>query len=97
MSKAATTELPVDRLGSWLERAIPGFHDLQAAHKFPGGQSNPTFLLEAGSGRYVLRRKPPGRCWPRRTPWIANTACCARWNPPLCRCRGRSRCATTTP
>ncbi|MBP6381152.1 MAG: phosphotransferase [Pseudomonadales bacterium] len=60
MSKAATTELPVDRLGSWLERAIPGFHDLQAAHKFPGGQSNPTFLLEAGSGRYVLRRKPPG-------------------------------------
>jgi aminoglycoside phosphotransferase (APT) family kinase protein len=28
--------------------------------QFRGGQSNPTYLLEADSGRYVLRRKPPG-------------------------------------
>lgn len=28
--------------------------------QFKGGQSNPTYLLEAQSGRYVLRRKPPG-------------------------------------
>jgi aminoglycoside phosphotransferase (APT) family kinase protein len=28
--------------------------------KFAGGQSNPTFLLNARSGRYVLRRQPPG-------------------------------------
>ena len=29
--------------------------------KFPTGQSNPTYLIEAASGRYVLRRKPPGK------------------------------------
>ncbi|NNF39974.1 MAG: phosphotransferase, partial [Woeseiaceae bacterium] len=29
--------------------------------QFKGGQSNPTYLLEAASGRYVLRRKPPGK------------------------------------
>jgi aminoglycoside phosphotransferase (APT) family kinase protein len=29
--------------------------------KFMGGQSNPTYLIEAESGRYVLRRKPPGQ------------------------------------
>ena len=28
--------------------------------QFQGGQSNPTFLLNAASGRYVLRRKPAG-------------------------------------
>jgi aminoglycoside phosphotransferase (APT) family kinase protein len=28
--------------------------------KFKGGQSNPTYLIEAASGRYELRRKPPG-------------------------------------
>jgi len=60
MSKTATTELPVERLGPWLERAIPDFRGLRTARKFAGGQSNPTFLLEADSGRYVLRRKPPG-------------------------------------
>jgi aminoglycoside phosphotransferase (APT) family kinase protein len=60
MRKAAPTDLPVARLGAWLEQAIPDFHGLQDARKFAGGQSNPTFLLEAASGRYVLRRKPPG-------------------------------------
>ena len=29
--------------------------------KFPTGQSNPTYLIDAASGRYVLRRKPPGK------------------------------------
>ncbi|MBM3526004.1 MAG: phosphotransferase family protein, partial [Alphaproteobacteria bacterium] len=40
---------------------MPGFSGLRGARKFPGGQSNPTFLLEADSGEYVLRRKPPGQ------------------------------------
>ena len=31
-----------------------------AVSQFRGGQSNPTFLLEAGGRRYVLRKKPPG-------------------------------------
>ncbi len=29
--------------------------------QFGGGQSNPTYRLTAPSGRYVLRRKPPGK------------------------------------
>lgn len=28
--------------------------------KFRGGQSNPTYLIDAGGRRYILRRKPPG-------------------------------------
>lgn len=60
MSKPAPSDLPVARLGPWLEQAIPDFRGLRTVQKFPGGQSNPTFLLEADSGRYVLRRKPPG-------------------------------------
>ena len=52
--------LPIESLGRYLEGHIPGFRGLQAGVKFPGGQSNPTFRLEAESGRYVLRRKPPG-------------------------------------
>ena len=60
MSKAAPTDLPVEKLGAWLEQAVGDFRGLHTARKFAGGQSNPTFLLEADSGRYVLRRKPPG-------------------------------------
>ncbi len=33
-------------------------------HQFKGGQSNPTYLLETPSRRYVLRRKPPGKLLP---------------------------------
>lgn len=56
----AQQNLPLERLGTCLERAIPGFCGLREVRKFPGGQSNPTYLLEAESGRYVLRRKPSG-------------------------------------
>jgi aminoglycoside phosphotransferase (APT) family kinase protein len=48
-------------LGRYLEAEIPGFAGLQAIDKFPSGQSNPTYLLTAASGRYVLRAKPPGQ------------------------------------
>ena len=34
--------------------------DWPRQRKFPGGQSNPTWLLSAASGRYVLRSKPHG-------------------------------------
>jgi len=57
-------QLPVARLGSYLAAQIPGFGSLEKAEKFEGGQSNPTFLLTASSGRYVLRRKPPGEVLP---------------------------------
>ncbi len=53
-------DLDVDKLSRYLESVIDGFSTLTGAEKFSGGQSNPTYLLTARSGRYVLRRKPPG-------------------------------------
>lgn len=57
---SAANALDVDALAPYLEAAIPGFHGLKSAEKFKAGQSNPTYLLTAESGRYVLRAKPPG-------------------------------------
>ncbi|RUW59855.1 phosphotransferase family protein [Mesorhizobium sp. M7A.F.Ca.US.008.03.1.1] len=48
-------------LAPYLEANIPGFCRLAAIEKFKSGQSNPTYLLTAASGRYVLRAKPPGQ------------------------------------
>jgi aminoglycoside phosphotransferase (APT) family kinase protein len=48
-------------LAPYLEDHIPGFAGLRAIEKFSSGQSNPTYLLKADSGRYVLRAKPPGQ------------------------------------
>ena len=53
--------LNLEKLGAYLEHSIEGFIGLDGAEKFSGGQSNPTYLLNAASGRYVLRSKPPGR------------------------------------
>ena len=47
-------------LASYLEANLEGFRGPLKATKFKGGQSNPTYLVEAASGDYVLRRKPPG-------------------------------------
>ncbi len=47
-------------LAAALEAAIPGFRGPLTATKFKGGQSNPTYRLDAASGPLVLRRKPPG-------------------------------------
>lgn len=48
------------KLNTYLERHVGGFRGLVKTEKFPGGQSNPTWLLSAASGRYVLRSKPHG-------------------------------------
>jgi aminoglycoside phosphotransferase (APT) family kinase protein len=53
--------LPEAELARYLEAQLPGFRGPLTATKFKGGQSNPTFGIEAASGRYVLRRKPPGQ------------------------------------
>ncbi|MBN3817668.1 phosphotransferase [Paraburkholderia sp. Se-20369] len=55
-----TQQLDIARLTRYLEDHVPGFEGPVDAEKFAGGQSNPTFLLHARSGRYVLRRQPPG-------------------------------------
>jgi aminoglycoside phosphotransferase (APT) family kinase protein len=54
---------PEDTSGfdAWGSAHIPGFVGPSVATKFPTGQSNPTFLIENPSGRYVLRRKPLGK------------------------------------
>lgn len=53
-------QLDVNVIGPYLEARIPGFKGLNSTEKFTDGQSNPTFLLNADSGHYVLRRQPPG-------------------------------------
>ena len=53
--------LPETTLSTYLEVHVPDFRGPLTATKFKGGQSNPTYLIEAASGRYVLRRKPPGK------------------------------------
>jgi aminoglycoside phosphotransferase (APT) family kinase protein len=53
--------LPEQSLATYLEAHVTGFRGPLTATKFKGGQSNPTYLIEAASGRYVLRRKPPGK------------------------------------
>ena len=59
ISQAVDT-LDTVKLNAYLGAHIEGFQGPIEAEKFPGGQSNPTFLLKATSGNYVLRRKPPG-------------------------------------
>ncbi len=44
-----------------MESHVESFRGPLTVQQFKGGQSNPTYLLTASSGRYVLRRKPPGK------------------------------------
>ena len=53
--------LPDAALSAYLEQHVPGFRGPLTSGKFKGGQSNPTYLIDAASGKYVLRRKPPGQ------------------------------------
>ncbi|MBZ0216460.1 MAG: phosphotransferase family protein [Fimbriimonadaceae bacterium] len=53
-----------EKLCAYLEKAMPGFKGPLQARQFKGGQSNPTYRIKAGSGTYVLRRKPPGKLLP---------------------------------
>ncbi|WP_127521883.1 phosphotransferase family protein [Mesorhizobium sp. Z1-4] len=53
-------QLDTAALAPYLEANVPGFSALESIDKFNTGQSNPTYMLRAKSGRYVLRAKPPG-------------------------------------
>lgn len=65
MSEAAEKlGMTLAELGCYLEGAVEGFADLRTVTKFGTGQSNPTYRLEAASGTYVLRSKPPGKLLP---------------------------------
>ena len=48
------------KLLAYLEANVDGFVGPIIVSKFAGGQSNPTFKIDASSGSYVLRRQPPG-------------------------------------
>jgi aminoglycoside phosphotransferase (APT) family kinase protein len=52
------------RLAAYLVPRLPDFTGPLAVRQFKGGQSNPTYLVETPTRRYVLRRKPPGKLLP---------------------------------
>ena len=47
-------------LNIYLEENLASIGKVLSYKQFKGGQSNPTYLLEAEKGKFVLRRKPPG-------------------------------------
>jgi aminoglycoside phosphotransferase (APT) family kinase protein len=57
-------EFDAGRLAHYLVTHLEGFAGGLTIRQFRGGQSNPTFFLESGSKRYVLRKKPPGQLLP---------------------------------
>ncbi len=52
------------RLAEWMQANVAGFGGPLTYAKFAGGQSNPTYRIDAASGAYVLRRKPFGSLLP---------------------------------
>jgi len=54
----------VGQLEDYMRQHVPGFAGPLTVSQFKGGQSNPTYLVETPSRRYVLRRKPPGKLLP---------------------------------
>ena len=53
-------QFDVAALQDYMQESVEGFSGTLSVEEFAGGQSNPTYLLTATSGQYVLRRKPPG-------------------------------------
>ncbi len=52
------------KLAHWMQANVEGFEGPLHLTKFKGGQSNPTYKIDAPSGPYVLRRKPFGPLLP---------------------------------
>lgn len=51
-------------LETYLAGYLPGFSGDLTVRQFNAGQSNPTYQLDAGGKKYVLRKKPPGKLLP---------------------------------
>ncbi|MEQ8487025.1 MAG: phosphotransferase [Pseudomonadales bacterium] len=51
-------------LERYLTGHVAGFAGPMTIEQFEGGQSNPTFRLQAGGRRYVMRKQPPGELLP---------------------------------
>ena len=56
----AEDQLDLSRLQAYLAQKVPQIGHLHQLEKFSDGQSNPTYLVDASAGRFVLRRQPPG-------------------------------------
>lgn len=54
----------VPTLERYLGERIDGFHGPLQVKQFRGGQSNPTYYLNAAGREFVVRRKPPGKLLP---------------------------------
>ncbi len=52
------------KLTTWMQANVEGFEGPITIGKFAGGQSNPTYRIDAKSKSYVLRRKPLGKLLP---------------------------------
>ena len=50
-----------ERLRAWLAPRLDDLEGPMTVSQFTRGASNPTFLISAGEGRWVLRKKPPGQ------------------------------------
>jgi aminoglycoside phosphotransferase (APT) family kinase protein len=57
---AAERDRLADRLADWLRRHVASFRGGLRLHTLAGGQSNPTYRIDADEHRWVLRKKPPG-------------------------------------
>jgi aminoglycoside phosphotransferase (APT) family kinase protein len=53
-----------EALEAWLAAHVPGYRGPARLRRLSGGQSNPTWAVEAASGPYVLRQKPVGPVLP---------------------------------
>ena len=60
VERADPHRLDTARLAQWMAREVGVVPQALEVTKFPGGQSNPTYLLSDGDARWVLRKKPPG-------------------------------------
>jgi aminoglycoside phosphotransferase (APT) family kinase protein len=58
---AEAHQFDVGQLETYMLSHVEHFQGPLTVHQFKGGQSNPTYLLESPSGKYVMRRKPPGK------------------------------------
>lgn len=55
-----SSRIDATTLTSYLEQRIEGFSGPCSVRKFADGQSNPTYLVQTQTEKYVLRKKPPG-------------------------------------
>ena len=57
-------DFPTERLAALLAGHVPGAAGPLALERIAGGQSNPTFYMDAGGQRLVLRKQPEGALLP---------------------------------